>query len=220
MSLNGIAGAGGVGKVMAEWIIDGEPSLDLHEMNIRRWLDYDDTGFVAKKAREVYHYYYRNSTRPTKPSGRATSGRARSTTSSPTSARSSARKTRNASTFPPASSRQAADDQHKWGWGRAPDHDLIREECLAARERASLFDMTSFGKFEVSGPGALGLLQRVACNNVDRPDGSLVYTQFLNARGGVESDLTICRLADDRFPSSPARRFSRTISVGSRTRAD
>ena len=59
MSLNGIAGAGGVGKVMAEWIIDGEPSLDLHEMNIRRFgSNYGDTGFVAKKAREVYHYYY------------------------------------------------------------------------------------------------------------------------------------------------------------------
>ena len=59
MSLNGIAGAGGVGKVMAEWIIDGEPSLDLHEMNIRRFgSNYSDTGFVAEKAREVYHYYY------------------------------------------------------------------------------------------------------------------------------------------------------------------
>ena len=59
MSLNGIAGAGGVGKVMAEWIIDGEPSLDLHEMNIRRFgSNYGDTGFVAEKAREVYHYYY------------------------------------------------------------------------------------------------------------------------------------------------------------------
>jgi 4-methylaminobutanoate oxidase (formaldehyde-forming) len=59
--------------------------------------------------------------------------------------------------------------------------------------------MSSFGKFEVSGPGALGLLQRVACNNIDRPTGSLVYTQFLNARGGIESDLTVCRLAADRF---------------------
>ena len=59
--------------------------------------------------------------------------------------------------------------------------------------------MTSFGKFEVNGDGALGLLQRVACNNIDRPLGSLVYTQFLNVHGGIESDLTVCRLADDRF---------------------
>ena len=59
MSLNGIAGAGGVGKVMAEWIIDGEPSLDLYEMNIRRFgANYGNTNFVAEKAREVYHYYY------------------------------------------------------------------------------------------------------------------------------------------------------------------
>ena len=203
MSLNGIAGAGGVGKVMAEWIIDGEPSLDLHEMNIRRFgSNYDDTGFVAKKAREVYHYYYHQHY----PADETLW--ARNQRKSPLydqladlGAEFGEKNGWERVNFFRAgeSSRQAADDQHKWGWGRAPYHDLIREECLAARERASLFDMTSFGKFEVSGPGALGLLQRVACNNVDRPDGSLVYTQFLNARGGVESDLTICRLADDRF---------------------
>ena len=203
MSLNGIAGAGGVGKVMAEWIIDGEPSLDLHEMNIRRFgSNYDDTGFVAKKAREVYHYYYHQHY----PADETLW--ARNQRKSPLydqlaglGAEFGEKNGWERVNFFRAgeSSRQAADDQHKWGWGRAPYHDLIREECLAARERAALFDMTSFGKFEVSGPGALGLLQRVACNNVDRPDGSLVYTQFLNARGGVESDLTICRLADDRF---------------------
>ena len=203
MSLNGIAGAGGVGKVMAEWIIDGEPSLDLHEMNIRRFgSNYSDTGFVAEKAREVYHYYYHQHY----PADETLW--ARNQRKSPLydrlaglGAEFGEKNGWERVNFFRAgeSSRQAADDQHKWGWGRAPYHDLIREECLAARERAALFDMTSFGKFEVSGPGALGLLQRVACNNVDRPAGSLVYTQFLNARGGVESDLTVCRLAADRF---------------------
>ncbi len=59
--------------------------------------------------------------------------------------------------------------------------------------------MTSFGKIEVSGPGALSLLQRISDNDIDKPVGSAIYTQFLNARGGVEADLTISRLADDRF---------------------
>jgi len=203
MSLNGIAGAGGVGKVMAEWIIDGEPSLDLHEMNIRRFgTNYGDTGFVAEKAREVYHYYYHQHY----PADETLW--ARNQRKSPLYDRLAGLGAEfgekngweRVNFFRPGEpSRQAADDQHNWGWGRAPYHDLIREECLAARERAALFDMTSFGKFEVSGTGALGLLQRVACNNVDRPAGSLVYTQFLNTRGGVESDLTVCRLASDRF---------------------
>ena len=203
MSLNGIAGAGGVGKVMAEWIIDGEPSLDLHEMNIRRFGEnYSDTGFVTEKAREVYHYYYHQHF----PADETLW--ARNQRKSPLYARLAGLGAEfgekngweRVNFFRPGEpARQAADDQHNWGWGRAPYHKLIREECLAARERAALFDMTSFGKFEVNGPGALDLLQRVACNNIDRPTGSLVYTQFLNTRGGIESDLTVCRLADDRF---------------------
>ncbi|HEY5270528.1 MAG TPA: aminomethyltransferase family protein, partial [Anaerolineales bacterium] len=73
------------------------------------------------------------------------------------------------------------------------------KEHQAARERVALFDLTSFGKIEVSGKGALPLLQRVTDNNIDKPVGSTVYTQFLNTRGGVEADLTIARLAEDRF---------------------
>jgi 4-methylaminobutanoate oxidase (formaldehyde-forming) len=63
----------------------------------------------------------------------------------------------------------------------------------------ALFDLTSFGKIEVQGPGALALLQRLADNNIDKPVGSVIYTQFLNERGGIESDLTLTRLAGDRF---------------------
>jgi 4-methylaminobutanoate oxidase (formaldehyde-forming) len=72
-------------------------------------------------------------------------------------------------------------------------------EHQATRERVTLFDLTSFGKIEVSGPGALPLLQRVADSNIDKPVGAAIYTQFLNSRGGVESDLTISRLAIDHF---------------------
>jgi len=72
-------------------------------------------------------------------------------------------------------------------------------EHQATRERVTLFDLTSFGKIELNGPGALPLLQRVADSDVDKPVGTATYTQFLNARGGVEADLTISRLAEDRF---------------------
>ena len=70
---------------------------------------------------------------------------------------------------------------------------------IATRERVALFDLTSFGKIEVSGPGALPLLQRVTDGDMDKPVGSATYTQFLNTRGGVEADLTVTRLGDDLF---------------------
>jgi len=62
-----------------------------------------------------------------------------------------------------------------------------------------MIDMTSFGKIEVQGPGALPLLERVACNQIDRPPGSVIYTQLLNGRGGIVADVTVTRLGDDRF---------------------
>ena len=67
------------------------------------------------------------------------------------------------------------------------------------RERVGLLDMTSFGKLDVTGPGALDFLQRVCCNDVARPAGSLVYTQCLNPRGGIECDVTVTRLGESAF---------------------
>ena len=67
------------------------------------------------------------------------------------------------------------------------------------RERVAIFDMSSFGKIEVRGPGALRLMQNLTDNQLDKPVGRVTYTQFLNARGGIESDLTITRLGDDHF---------------------
>ena len=84
--------------------------------------------------------------------------------------------------------------EQKPGW-----FDAVGREHRAARERAALFDQTSFSKFEVRGRGALAALQRIAAGNLDRPDGSCVYTQLCNESGGIEADLTIMRLAADHF---------------------
>src|SRR5262249_52758297 len=75
----------------------------------------------------------------------------------------------------------------------------IEAEHVACRERVALFDETSFAKFEVLGPGALGLLQHLCANDIDRPVGAVTYTQLLNARGGIECDFTVTRLSADRF---------------------
>src|SRR4029079_11272150 len=82
---------------------------------------------------------------------------------------------------------------------RGPAFDAIGAEHRAIRERVALIDMTSFSKYEVRGPGALELLQKLAVNDLDRPVGTIVYTQLCNERGGIEADVTITRLAEDRF---------------------
>ena len=85
------------------------------------------------------------------------------------------------------------------GWSAKNYSKAIEVEHLATRERAGLFDETSFSKFEVRGSGALALLQTLCDNDIDKPIGSIVYTQMLNPRGGIECDFTVTRLGQDRF---------------------
>jgi 4-methylaminobutanoate oxidase (formaldehyde-forming) len=75
----------------------------------------------------------------------------------------------------------------------------VAQECRAVRERAGLIDLSSFGKIQVEGPGALALLQRVAANEMDRAVGAVTYTPFLDTRGGMVADVTVSRLAADGF---------------------
>ncbi|MDH4062449.1 MAG: aminomethyltransferase family protein, partial [Aquincola sp.] len=82
---------------------------------------------------------------------------------------------------------------------RGPAFDAIAAEHRAVRERVALIDMSSFSKFEVRGAGALALLQKLSVNDLDKPDGSIVYTQLCNERGGIEADVTITRLGADCF---------------------
>ena len=95
--------------------------------------------------------------------------------------------------------RMAGADQRKWGWAKPPFFERLRLEHESTRERVALYDLTSFGKVDVSGPGATTLLNRIADSDVDKPVGSAIYTQFLNGHGGVEADLTITRLGKDYY---------------------
>jgi 4-methylaminobutanoate oxidase (formaldehyde-forming) len=85
------------------------------------------------------------------------------------------------------------------GWAGQHWSPAIAAEALATRRTAALFDETSFAKLEVVGPGACAFLQRVAGNDIDKPVGSVVYTQLLDRRGGIQADLTATRLASQRF---------------------
>lgn len=198
---HGIAGAGGVGKVMAEWIVRGEPELDVWKMDIRRFgRQYRSRGYVKARAYEIYATYYdihypneeRQAGRPLK--------------MSPTYSRLEALGAEfgeKAGWERPNWFRSNEDERLEGlrprGWAGQHWSTAIPAEHLATRERAGLFDETSFAKIEVSGPGTCGFLQRICGNDMDVPAGRVVYTQMLNRRGGIECDLTATRLAPERF---------------------
>jgi 4-methylaminobutanoate oxidase (formaldehyde-forming) len=95
--------------------------------------------------------------------------------------------------------RRAGADQRRFGWKRPPYFDLLEREHRAFREQVGIIDMSSFGKIEVTGPGALRLLERVAGNLIDRPAGSVAYTQLLAKDGGMAADVTVTRLGEQHF---------------------
>ena len=203
MSLNGYGGAGGIGKLMAEWIVTGEPSLDVYAFRATRFGNYyASPDYAAERTREGVKYYYRLRF-PNDENEWARPHRV-----SPLHFRLQEMGAvfgekfgwERVNFFQPGKPwRRAGADQHEWGWTKPPYFERVGQEHQATRERVSLFDLTSFGKIEVSGPGALAALQRIADNDIDKPVGSAIYTQFLNTNGGVEADLTITRLGEDRF---------------------
>ncbi|MFF3443309.1 FAD-dependent oxidoreductase [Streptosporangium sp. NPDC002721] len=222
--VHGLAAAGGVGKVMAEWIVDGSPEYDMFGMDLRRFGSHArSSSWTRAKALDSYSKYYdivypgeeRTAARPLRRSPAwvrhvelgasfgEKSGWERVNWYEP--ARDLPLDGREVAPDGPSS---RLDDQGVPSDGRSPRPDgwagriwspAVREECLATRDAAGLFDQTSFSKLEVSGPGALEGLQRACAGQLDRPVGSIVYTQLLNERGGIEADLTVTRLAEDRF---------------------
>jgi len=203
MSLNGYGGAGGIGQLMAEWIVDGEAPLDVYSYRATRFGDYySDPVYAAERTRECVKYYYRLKFPHDEPEW------ARPHRVSPVHHRLQELGAvfgekfgwERVNFFQPGQPwRRMGEDQRQWGWTRPPFFERLSQEHTATRERVTIFDLTSFGKIEVSGPGALPLLQRLADSDLDKPVGSAIYTQFLNTRGGIESDLTITRLGMDYF---------------------
>jgi glycine cleavage system aminomethyltransferase T/glycine/D-amino acid oxidase-like deaminating enzyme len=203
LSLNGFGGGGGIGQAIAGWITTGDPGLDIGPYRAWRFADvYRDPTFAAGLAREAYSDYYRLrypfdadlAGRPRRLS--ALHGRLQETGAV---FGTKAGWERADWHEPGRAWRRMGRDQAAYGWTRPPWLDRVIAEVGAVRERAGIIDLSSFGKIEVAGPDAAALLQRVSANDVDRPVGSLVYTQWCNERGGMVADVTITRLADDRF---------------------
>jgi glycine cleavage system aminomethyltransferase T/glycine/D-amino acid oxidase-like deaminating enzyme len=198
---HGIAGAGAVGKVMADWVLDGDPGLDLWEMDVRRFgRQYGSPSYTLARVTENYESYYdikypgheRTSGRPLRVSPAYAAHLADDAYFGEKSGWERVNYYR---------SNEAGGDESKrpLGWAGKLWSPAIEAEHRATRERAGLFDESSFGKIEVSGPGAAALLERLCDNRVARGVGRITYTQMLNARGGVECDFTVTQLAEQVF---------------------
>ncbi len=198
---HGLAGAGGIGKVMAEWIAEGEPSLDLWEMDIRRFgAQYRSPSYTHARIKENYETYYdirypnheRQAGRPLRVSPVNAWHREHDASFGEKSG------WERVNWY---DSNAAAGDEglRPRGWAGQHWSPAIGAEHLATRERVALFDESSFAKLEIEGAGAAEFLEGLCDNRVAREAGKITYTQMLNHRGGIECDFTVARLAEDRF---------------------
>jgi glycine cleavage system aminomethyltransferase T/glycine/D-amino acid oxidase-like deaminating enzyme len=198
---HGLAGAGGVGKAMAEWIADGEPTLDLWHMDIRRFgAQYRSPSYSLKRIRETYETYYdikypaheREAGRPLRVSPVNTWHREQQAAFGEKSGWERVN-------WYESNAADGDEQLRPRGWAGRNWSPAIGAEHVACREAAALFDESSFAKLEISGPGAAGLLERLCDNRVARDVGRITYTQMLNSRGGIECDFTVARLGEERF---------------------
>lgn len=196
----GIAAGGGAGMALAEWVHRGAPPFDLWSVDIRRFGGpHRDTDWVRTRTLEAYSKHY--------------------TMAWPHEEYSSARPCRRSPLYATLK-KQGACFGEKLGWerpnwfadlaaGEVPEdtysfqypnwHAAVAREHCAVREAAVLIDQTSFGKFIVKGPDALASLNWLAANDVNKPPGSLTYTQLLDDHGGIQADVTIARLNHNEF---------------------
>ncbi|MBN9071282.1 MAG: GcvT family protein [Rhizobiales bacterium] len=194
----GIVSSGGAGMVLAQWMNDGEPPFDIWEADIRRMQPFQkNRRYLKERVSETLgllyadHFPYRQV------------ATARGVRRSPLHEHLKARGAvfgevagwERANWF----AREGQEPAYKYSWWRQNWFDNQREEHLAVRNGVGLFDMTSFGKIRVEGRDAAKFLQKVCANDIDVPAGKIVYTQMLNGRGGIESDLTVARLSETAF---------------------
>ena len=194
----GIASGGGAGKVLAEWIVGDEAPFDVWPVDIRRFgPPHADLDWVRQRTLEMYGKHYTIAW----PSEEHQSGRPlrRSPLYDRLQAQGAVFGEKLGWERPNWFAAEGEPRQDVYSMGRPNWFEAVASEHRAVRERVALFDQTSFAKFRLVGRDARAALDWICANEVDKPVGSLVYTQLLNARGGIECDLTLARLAEDDF---------------------
>ena len=194
----GIASAGGVGKYLAEWILEGQPTMDLWSVDIRRFGPLaNNLPFLRERVTEVLGLHYQMAW----PNRELES--ARDLRQSPLHAKLDAAGAcfgvRNGWERPNWFASGCQEPLTEYSFGRQNWFDNQAREHRAAREAVALFDQSAFGKLAIKGRDACAFLQRLCGNDVDVAVGRVVYTGLFNARGGFESDVTLVRLKRDEY---------------------
>lgn len=194
----GIVSSGGAGMALAQWMHDGEPPFDLWEVDIRRAQPFQkNRRYLRERVTETLGLLYADHFPYRQPAT------ARGVRRSPLHEHLKARGAVFGETAGWERANWFAKDgqerEYRYSWKRQNWFDNQREEHIALRTGVGLLDMSSFGKIRVDGPGALSFFQRLCANQMDVEAGRLVYTQMLNTRGGIESDLTVTRLSETSF---------------------
>lgn len=199
----GIQSSGGAGMALAHWIVDGAPPFDLWDVDVRRVFPFQATrSFIQTRVTETLgllyadHFPHRQY------------ATARGVRSTPFYELLKAHGAcfgetvgwERAHWFLPAEQRARGEvAEYRYSWGRQNWFDHAAAEHRAVRNAVGMLDMSAFGKFRVEGPEAEAVLQRLSANDVAVEPGRIVYTQWLNAKAGIEADLTITRLAETSF---------------------
>jgi len=194
----GIASAGGAGRALAEWIVQGEPTLDLWPVDIRRFNHFNaNENWLPDRIGEVLGMHYKmpwpnrelESARPFRRSPLYALLR------DACACFGSKMGWERANFFAP--SREQA--QIEYAWGHQNWHSWVAEEHRACRERVAVFDMSSFAKLLIQGPDAWRALNSIIANDTPTEPGATVYTGMLNERGGYESDFTVTMLSHNEY---------------------
>jgi dimethylglycine dehydrogenase len=188
----GITQGPGAGKYLAQWMVHGQTEINVREMDPRRFGPWSDLDYTILKSVDEYHEMYQ----VRMPGEYRSAGRPMKRT--PIAERLDA---------------LGAQWQDVWGWerpryyGEAEDyswkrsnaHDIVAAECAGVRERVGIADLTAFAKFEVTGSDAANLLGRLSANRLPTTDGGIRLVHMLTDLGGIECEMTVTRLADDRY---------------------
>ena len=194
----GLQSAGGVGKIIAEWMRDGEPPMDLWSVDVRRNMPFQSNRkYLRERVTEslgllyATHWPYRQYET------------SRNVRTSALHERLAARGAcfgeafgwERANWYAP----QGVEPVYEYSYGRQNWFEHSAREHLGVRENVGLFDQSSFAKFRLEGRDALQVINQVSANDMDVNPGRLVYTQWLNTRGGIEADLTVTKLSEEAF---------------------
>ena len=194
----GIQSAGGAGKVLADWMLDGHPPMDLWDVDIRRAMPFQrNRSYLRDRTVETLGLLYAMHWPFRQPE--TARGVRRSILHDRLAAHGACFGETAGWERPNWYAPAGVKAEYAYSYGRQNWFDYSAAEHKAVRTAVGIFDQSSFAKFLVQGPDAEAVLNHISANNMSVPVGKVVYTQWLNARGGIEADLTVTREAHDRY---------------------